>query len=250
MVQRHDARQTTVSDRSPVLAVALLLAPYLCLVALRLSSAALEEILSEDTFLMYSMHGVGLAIGLIMFLRFRKVEDHEYHRSQAIRKLSRTYSREDKGLWEKGDSAIEKLETRAKVPKKGRSALRVKALEKGKIGSLNQERKEEEIPDEDNPEPRNQGISTIVDEQAVTKPKGPGMNSRFSSWVSGSIDESAKRRMERKAANTPKKSNKSSEMWASPTDSSLARSVSSCPSCGALNNSGTAYCTSCGDLMP
>ena len=245
MVQRHDARQTTVSDRSPVLAVALLLAPNLCLVALRLSSAALEEILSEDTFLMYSMHGVALAIGLIMFLRFRKVEDHEYHRSQAIRKLSRTYSREDKGLWEKGDSAIEKLETRAKVPKKGRSALRVKALEKGKIGSLNQERKEEEIP-----EPRNQGISTIVDEQAVTKPKGPGMISRFSSWVSGSIDESAKRRMERKAANTPKKSNKSSEMWASPTDSSLARSVSSCPSCGALNNSGTAYCTSCGDLMP
>ena len=250
MVQRHDARQTTVSDRSPVLAVALLLAPNLCLVALRLSSAALEEILSEDTFLMYSMHGVALAIGLIMFLRFRKVEDHEYHRSQAIRKLSRTYSREDKGLWEKGDSAIEKLETRAKVPKKGRSALRVKALEKGKIGSLNQERKEEEIPDEDNPEPRNQGISTIVDEQAVTKPKGPGMISRFSSWVRGSIDESAKRRMERKAANTPKKSNKSSEMWASPTDSSLARSVSSCPSCGALNNSGTAYCTSCGDLMP
>ena len=84
------------------------------------------------------MHGVALVIGLIMFLRFRKVEDHEYHRSQAIRKLSRTYSREDKGLWEKGDSAIEKLETRAKATKKGRSALRVKALEKGKIGSLNQ----------------------------------------------------------------------------------------------------------------
>ena len=72
-----------------------------------------------------------------MLLRYRKVKDHEYHRSQAIRKLSRSYSREDRGLWEKGDSAIERLESRANAPKKGRSAMRAWGLVKGSIGSMN-----------------------------------------------------------------------------------------------------------------
>ena len=170
MIQRREVRQRVVSERSPLLGAALLLAPTLCLVALRFASTALEEVISEDTVLMYSLHGATLIAGLIMFLRYRKVEDHEYHRSKAIRKLSRTYSREDRGLWEKGDSAIESLESKAKSPKKGRSAIREMALKKGSIGSLNQEMKEEEILEEGEVEPQIQGISTIVDEQAITNP--------------------------------------------------------------------------------
>ncbi len=251
MIQRRDLRQRAVTERSPLLGVALLVAPTLCLVAIRFALEALEDVLSENPSLLYSLHGAALVVGLIMFLRYRKVEDHEYHRSQAIRKLSRTYSREDRGLWEKGDSAIEKLESKAKSPKKGRAALRSMQLQKGSIGSLNQERHEEEISnDEDQPEPRNQGISTIVDDQAVSTPKGPGPIARLSTWISRSLDNSAKRRMEKKTAKPVKpKSSNSSDMWASPADSSLARSVSSCQSCGALNNAGTAYCTSCGDLL-
>ena len=251
MIQRCDMRQRLVSERSPLLGAALLLAPTLCLVAIRFALAALEEVLSEDPVLLYSLHGTALLVGLIMFLRFRKVEDHEYHRSQAIRKLSRTYSREDRGLWEKGDSAIERLESKAKSPKKGKSALRAMELQKGSIGSMNQERHEEEISDDESePEPRNQGISTIVDEQAIAKSKAPGPIGRLSAWVSQSLDNSAKRRMEKKLAKTVKpKSSNPSDMWASPTDSSLARSVLSCPSCGALNNAGTSYCTSCGNLL-
>ena len=115
---------------------------------------------------------------------------------------------------------------------------------------MNQERHEEEISDdEEETRSRNQGISTIVDEQAISKSKGPGLISRFSTWVSRSLDNSAKRRMEKKSAKPKAKPSNSSDMWASPTDSSLARSVLSCPSCGALNNAGTAYCTSCGDLL-
>ena len=248
MIQRCDIRQRTVNERSPLLSAALLLAPTLCLVAIRFALTALEEVLSEDPVLLYSLHGAALILGLIMFLRYRKVEDHEFHRSRAIRKLSRTYSREDKGLWEKGDSAIEKLESKANTSKKGRSALRAMEMQKGSIGSMNQERREEEIPDDDSePGPSNQGISTIVDEQAVAAPKGPGPLGRLSAWVSRRLDRSAKKRMEKKPAK-PQSSNPS-DMWASPSDSSLARSVSSCSSCGALNNSGTAYCTSCGDLL-
>lgn len=252
MIQRCDVRQRAVSERSSTLGAALLLAPTLCLVALRFASTALDEVISGDAVLMYSLHGAALVVGLVMLLRYRKVKDHEYHRSQAIRKLSRSYSREDRGLWEKGDSAIERLESRANAPKKGRSAMRAMVLEKGSIGSMNKERMEEEILDEGaNPEPRNLGISTIVDEQAITEPKGPGLFSRFSAWISLSLDESAKRRMEKKSAKSSKsKSPEPKDMWAKPSQSSLARSVSSCPSCGALNNSGIAYCSSCGDLIP
>ena len=57
-------RQRPVSERSPLLGAALLLAPTLCLVAIRFALAALEEVLSEDPVLLYSLHGTALLVGL------------------------------------------------------------------------------------------------------------------------------------------------------------------------------------------
>ena len=118
MIQRCDEQQRAVSERSPVLGLALLLAPTLCLVALRLASTALEEVVSEDKVLMYSLHGAALLVGLIMFMRYRKVEDHEYHRSQAIRKLSKSYSQEDRGLWEKADQPLRGWNLEQRLPRR------------------------------------------------------------------------------------------------------------------------------------
>ncbi|MEC9263484.1 MAG: hypothetical protein VYD23_00080, partial [Candidatus Thermoplasmatota archaeon] len=81
-----------MAQRSPMLGAALLLAPTMCVIALRYGLPAIDELLSEDDTMMYSVHVAALLIGVVMFMRYRKVEDHEYHRSKAIRKLSRTYS--------------------------------------------------------------------------------------------------------------------------------------------------------------
>ena len=96
------------------------------------------------------------------------------------------------------------------------------------------------------------GISTMVDEEAVAEPKRQGILSRISETINRRLDASVERRMERKASNASKKSQKkdsSEDQWSTPAPSSLTRSVVSCGACGALNNSGTPYCTSCGEFL-
>jgi hypothetical protein len=188
-----------------------------------------------------------------MFMRYRKVEDHEFHRSRAIRKLSKAYSREDRGLWEKGEAAIERMEAKASAPATGRKALKAQALKSGTVGSLNTERSEEDIGEDAEPsQAQTTGISTMVDEEAIAEPKGPGVFSRISGAINSRLDASAERRMERRVAKVSKKASSkasSDDQWATPAASSLARSVISCTACGALNNSGTPYCTSCGEFL-
>ena len=245
-----------MAQRSPMLGAALLLAPTMCVIALRYGLPAIDELLSEDDTMMYSVHVTALLIGVVMFMRYRKVEDHEYHRSKAIRKLSRTYSKEDRGLWEKGEAAIERLEAKASEPRTGRAALETQALKSGTVGALNTERSEEEIS-EDDPEPqaktRATGMSTMVDEQAIAESKDPGFLYRMSNSINSRMDASAQRRLEKRSAKAAAKKapakNDSDSQWAAPSASSLARSVVSCSSCGALNNSGAPYCTSCGDFL-
>ena len=232
------------------------MAPTMCVIALRYGLPAIDELLSEDNTMMYSVHVAALLIGVVMFMRYRKVEDHEYHRSKAIRKLSRTYSKEDRGLWEKGEAAIARLEAKASEPRTGRAALETQALKSGTVGALNTERSEEEIP-EDDPEPQAMtqvtGMSTMVDEQAIAEPKALGFLSRMSNSINSRMDASAQRRLEKRSAKAAAKKapsiNDSDSQWAAPSAASLARAVVSCASCGALNNSGAPYCTSCGDFL-
>ena len=253
MIQTMREWARDMAQRSPMLGAALLLAPTMCVVALRYGSNALEEIISQDATLRYSIHAAALLVGVVMFMRYRKVEDHEFHRSRAIRKLSKTYSREDRGLWEKGEAAIERMEAKASAPATGRKALKAQALKSGTVGSLNTERSEEDIGEDAEPsQAQTTGISTMVDEEAIAEPKGPGTFSRISGAINSRLDASAERRMERRAAKVSKKASSkasSDDQWATPAASSLARSVISCTACGALNNSGTPYCTSCGEFL-
>ena len=245
-----------MAQRSPMLGAALLLAPTMCVIALRYGLPAIDELLSEDDTMMYSVHVAALLIGVVMFMRYRKVEDHEYHRSKAIRKLSRTYSKEDRGLWEKGEAAIERLEAKAGEPRTGKAALEAQALKSGTVGALNTERSEEEIA-EDDPEPQVKtqvtGMSTMVDEEAIAESKAPGFLSRISNSINSRMDASAQRRLEKRSAKDAAKKaspkSGSDSQWEAPSASSLTRSVVSCSSCGALNNSGAPYCTSCGDFL-
>jgi len=253
MIQTMREWARDMAQRSPMLGAALLLAPTMCVVALRYGSNALEEIISQDATLRYSIHAAALLVGVVMFMRYRKVEDHEFHRSRAIRKLSKAYSREDRGLWEKGEAAIERMEAKASAPATGRKALKAQALKSGTVGSLNTERSEEDIGEDAEPsQAQTTGISTMVDEEAIAEPKGPGTFSRISGAINSRLDASAERRMERRAAKVSKKASSkasSDDQWATPAESSLARSVISCTACGALNNSGTPYCTSCGEFL-
>ena len=68
------------------------------------------KLLKQDLIAQAIIHTIAVILGIIMYLKYRVVEDHEYHRSNAIKRLSSMYRLEEKGLWSRGDSALEKLE--------------------------------------------------------------------------------------------------------------------------------------------
>ena len=78
-------------QRSPMISAGLLLAPTLCVVALRFGLPNIEVLLKGDLLAQAIIHGIAIILGIIMYLRYRVVEDHEYHRSSAIKGLSNMY---------------------------------------------------------------------------------------------------------------------------------------------------------------
>ena len=160
-----------MSERSPAISLALLFAPTLCVVAIRFGLPALEEIISQDYLLEISIHALALSLGALMLYRYLRVEDHEFHRSRAIKRLSKTYKSEDRGLWdEKSDRALQKLEIKANSSKR-RISTKVSKRMTGKVGSLNTEMDESEVDDEYEAEVRISGLQTIIDDEN-TDPKG------------------------------------------------------------------------------
>ena len=183
-----------MTERSPWMGVALLAAPTLCVLAIRFSITALENVLKEDLVALVVIHGLAILLGLVMFMRYRVVEDHEYHRSSAIKSLSKMYQMEDRGLWSKGDSALERLEMQARAPTKGRAGIRMQNRMAGSIADLNKERDELELKEGDarmDIDVHVEGVATIVDDAVVSG----SHESESASVVSARAEASAQRRL-------------------------------------------------------
>ena len=285
-------------QRSPMISAGLLLAPTLCVVALRFGLPNIEVLLKGDLLAQAIIHGIAIILGIIMYLRYRVVEDHEYHRSSAIKGLSNMYRLEDKGLWSRGDAALEKLEAQARTKPRGRAGIRFKQRMGGSISDLNKEGTELELNIEDS------RMDIEVDVQGRATPnEANSAESEDSSKLTGTLgvsaEASAQRRLakelarrEKQAAREEKRAIKQAAKEAKaaakaekaavkaaakaekaaakraatppsnqtnwdeedkqrlpPIPSSIAQSVISCQECGAVNNSGTAYCSSCGAFL-
>ncbi len=252
-----------MSERSTAMGVALLFAPNICVVSIRFGLPILNDIISEDPVLEIGIHTIATILGLLMFVRYGRVEDHEYHRSKIIRGLSKTYKSEDRGLWgDKSDRALEKLEaTSSDISRK--SSRKSMDRMSGTVGSINTEMSEVEVGEEFEADVRVSGIQTIVDEEKIKEENSKNRKSLLS-FIGSIMDSSARRRLERQKSKAQKKkakaedkrikaqtkkSSKSDSEWDAPIASSMARSVISCKNCGNLNNSGIQYCNSCGDFL-
>ena len=252
-----------MTNRSPAISLALLIAPTMCIVAVRFGIPALNEVISNDFILEASLHIFAVLVGLFMLTRYSRIEDHEYHRSNAIRRLSKTYKNEDRGLWdEKSDKALEKLESKANSPIKRVNKNLTRRMS-GSIGSLNTEMSETEVEDGYQAEVRVLGMQTIVDEEAIDVTKQKQSKASISKLLSSSLDRSAERRLQKiknrqekakiKAKKKSIKKNSKAKVGNSPWDGSVTtstvKSVISCSQCGVLNNRESQYCTSCGNLL-
>jgi|TARA_B100001142_G_scaffold70401_1_gene70758 hypothetical protein len=287
-----------MAQRSPLISAGLLLAPTICVVALRFGLPNIEELLKQDLIAQAIIHTIAVILGIIMYLKYRVVEDHEYHRSSAIKGLSSMYRLEEKGLWSRGDSALEKLEAQARSEPKGRAGLRFQKRMSGRVSDLNKEGSELELDSQDSRmdvDVQVEGVSYNSDTKATqsedeNKPAGA---------LGASAEASAQRRLAKELARREKQDAKdeknaiklakkeakaaakaekiaakaaakaekaaakksksaSSEtnwdamedsQWQPEVPSSIAQSVISCQECGAVNNSGTAYCSSCGAFL-
>jgi len=279
-----------MTERSPLMGVALLAAPTVGVIAIRMGIPTLEDVLKEDMMAQAAIHGIALIIGIIMYFRYRVVEDHEYHRSSAIKGLQKMYKMEDKGLWEKGDFALEVLESKAHESPKGKAALIRQRRMAGRISDINKENDELELDEDDERMSIDvdvEGMVSIVDSEAMEESNSTNFSGKISARAEASAQkrlskELAKReraavkqakkeakaarkaekaalKLEKAAAKTTKKPTKGissawdakeENLWSNtPIPSSLSKSVVSCKDCGAVNNAGTSYCTSCGSFL-
>jgi len=250
-----------MAERSSTISGALLLAPTLCIVALRFGLTRINEVISNDIIIEFSIHLIAIIVGLVMFSRYRVIEDHEYHRSATIKRLRKSYSQEDKGLWDKSEIAIKKLEEQSSQQVKGRKGALIQAKMSGKIGSLNAESFEKEVDTDDEIEvvTHHRNIGTIIDEVIIEK----NNTEASKSFLSKRLEKSALKRLEKKRLKVAKKEIKKSNnkpkvkgynqndenQWDVSSKTQLTPTVTSCKECGTLNNSTNPYCTSCGTYL-
>jgi len=249
-----------MTERSSTISGALLLTPTLCIVALRYGLPAINEVISNDIIIEGSIHIFAIIIGIIMFSRYRVIEDHEYHRSAAIKRLRKSYTQEDKGLWEKSDDAIKKLEDQASEQVKGRKGALIQAKMSGTIGSLNAESLEKEVDEDKEIEvvTHHRNIGTIIDEEIINN-----KIESSKSFFSKRLERSALKRLEKKRLKAEKREMKQiknknkvkgytqndDNQWDVSSKTKTTPKVISCKECGTLNNSQNPYCTSCGTYL-
>tara|TARA_B100000700_G_scaffold221888_1_gene244369 strand:+ start:3357 stop:4220 length:864 start_codon:yes stop_codon:yes gene_type:complete len=285
-------------QRSPLIGGGLLLAPTICVVALRFGLPNIEELLKQDIIAQLIIHTIAIILGIIMYFRYRVVEDHEYHRSSAIKGLSSMYRLEDKGLWSRGDTALEKLESQASSKPRGRAGLRFQKRMSGRISDLNKEGTELELDmkdsrmevdvqvegasyNSDSSEPQSGEISDPIGafgasaeasaerrlakelsrrkKQAVKEEKRAKKQAKKEEKAAAKAEKIAAKaaaKAKKEAAKISKSSSAQTNwdtientQWRPEVPSSISNSVISCQECGAVNNSDTAYCSSCGAFL-
>ena len=241
-----------MSNRSGFVSLALFLVPTIFLITFRILSPELNEVLSNDTMDQIAVHSLGIIIGFILLYRYSRVLDHEYRRSKAIDSLSKIYKLEDKGLWDKGEVAIQKLEARAYSDFKGRKASTSRQRMQGNIGRLNREASEMEQTIDENPE-----NTILLDEKghhSTVNRNKVSLLSTISESFSKLIDRSAQRRKEKRKKEELRKKEKSAfvegdgdSRWSVPEG--IQRKARLCAICSTYNEPESNYCSSCGSII-
>lgn len=247
-------------QRSTATSLALVASPNVCLLAIRLGVPTFSEALSNDVVTELGLHLFALLIGVAMVYRYRFVEDHEYHRSKAIDRLSKTYRHEDKGLWERGDAAIQRLEAKAYTNFKGKRAVLAREKMQNNIGALNKEAKEVEAS-QDGPGDysiRIDGVEQRVEPPPEMEARRP-IFSRITELIGRIVDRTASKRLAGSssgknvarpaAAVLTKTTPDIDSQWGVPEEIREQKPSIICNNCGSFNNAGINYCTSCGSYV-
>ena len=249
-------------QRSGLVSFALIMIPNIIVIAFRTLSPELDEALTNDDLGQVLTHLCATAIGIILAFRYSRVHDHEFRRSKAIDALSRTYKMEDKGLWEKGEVAIQRLEARAHSDFKGRKASRSRMRMQGSIGQLNRELGELEHNEDDSEYSVSvDGIEIIKETKEEHKLPEKKISQLVANFFSSLVDKSANKRAEKNKQEVKKNQSITKEriddfqsfsatrgsQWVIPDGTQ--KKTRFCESCSTYNYAVSDYCTTCGSFM-
>ena len=249
-------------QRSGLVSFALIMIPNIIVIAFRTLSPELDEALTNDDLGQVLTHLSATAIGIILAFRYSRVQDHEFRRSKAIDALSRTYKMEDKGLWEKGEVAIQRLEARAHSDFKGRKASRSRMRMQGSIGQINRELGELEHNEDDSEYSVSvDGIEIIKETKEEHKLPEKKVSQIVANFFSSLVDKSANKRAEKNKQEVKKNQSIMKEriddfqsfsatrgsQWVIPDGTQ--KKTRFCESCSTYNYAVSDYCTTCGSFM-
>ena len=207
---------------------------------------------------------VGLIPGYLLYKRVVTVRGHEWHRLQALKKLSKHYKNEDSGSWEQDNSfRLHTTEGSAEV-----GQLTQKALEKmqGKIGDLMMDNQEARNEIETNAEisllsdrdhvnlaaARMRGDTTLEDKTkkvTVADKEKKSLMDKIFDWTALKLSKKDKpiKKVDVVVNNEPNVRENIQDVsgGASEYDSMIANSWH-CRACGNMNSTDSNYCEMCG----
>ena len=236
--------------------------PNIIVITFRTLSPELDEALTNDDLGQVLTHLFATVFGIILAFRYSRVRDHEFRRSKAIDALSRTYKMEDKGLWEKGEVAIQRLEARAHSDFKGRKASRSRMRMQGTIGQINRELGELEHNEDDSEYSVSvDGIEIIKETKEEHKLPEKKASQIVANFFSSLVDKSANKRAEKNKQEVKKNQSIMKEriddfqsvsatrgsQWVIPDGTQ--KKTRFCESCSTYNYAVSDYCTTCGSFM-
>ena len=206
---------------------------------------------------------VGFVPGYILYKRVVTVRGHEWHRVQALKKLSKHYKNEDSGAWE--DNQITLHTTKGSVEV---GALTQNALEKmqGKIGDLMMDNRDARAEIENKTEvgmlnerehvnlaaARMRGDSSLEEklEKTTVAEKESSAMDKMLDWIATKISKKKEKNIKKDVVLesniiTQTVQNESISSGASEYDNLISNSWH-CRSCGNMNSIDTNYCEVCG----
>ena len=75
--------------------------PLLIMGCLHIVVTPLEDLLSISWFYVAVWYGLAVLFGYLLLKRTRRTKDHEFRRSEIMKKMEHVYDAEAKGVWEK-----------------------------------------------------------------------------------------------------------------------------------------------------
>ena len=231
-----------MAKRSAYVSIGIAIFPVLCLTALRAILPTVDDVLSKDLFSQIISYSFVLILGLFMLSKYRVIKDHEYHRSKAIRKLSKSYKLDDKGLWENSDEILNKLEIKAKS---NFNDDEFNSSMKGFVGSLNKERNEDTTEEEviesinNNDNNNDNNGNKEPDEISIINQ----LYFKIKNLLNMLIEKSASKKINNNKASINLSQN--NIKWDIKSTISTSK-VTICVSCNSLNDMDSNYCVSCG----